>query len=559
MQRKILTILIVMLLPIISFALSTKELAVSINLAGKQRMLSQKMTKEAFLVKAGIDKANNLKKLQKSRDLFNKTLNGLIKGDSDLKLKACKSKKVQNQLKVVKKIWKNFDKNIEKVLNGKANKETYKQLQLKNLTLLKEMNLAVSMYVGESKEGTFKRAQAINLSGKERMLTQKMAKDLLLISQKFNVKNNKKDLKKTSQLFEKILVGLQKGDKSLGLEGTKLPKIKKQLKVGEKLWHEIKPTFKKSIKDKRELHKSISKLDTLLVEMNKAVKLFEKSIKREKQALKLSSLVGEFMKNKSVQNHIINLSGKQRMLTQKMTKLALLISLNVDKDKNKKRLTKAYKLYGKSLNGFLDGDDLLGLPAIKNSKIAGFIKELQKEWSPFSQNIQTIIKSNKRETKALSYVVKNNEKLLKMSNQLVQDFKNSQAKQTFMEKSRANIVDIAGRQRMLTQKMTKEKLLILAKVNVEKNREKLQKTINLFDSSLKGLMNGNKDLMIIKPSNKKIIKQLKIVKAIWRDLKPLYEKKKLKGKELTKIINENPILLAQMHKAVVLSVDVADY
>jgi methyl-accepting chemotaxis protein len=159
----------------------------------------------------------------------------------------------------------------------------------------------------------------------------------------------------------------------------------------------------------------------------------------------------------------------------------------------------------------------------------------------------------------LGYVVKNNEKLLKMSNELVQSFKNSQLKQTFMEKSRSNIVDIAGRQRMLTQKMTKEKLLILAKVAVEKNREKLQKTISLFDTSLKGLMNGNKELTIIKPSNKKIVKQLQIVKAIWRDLKPLYEKKSLKNKELTKVIKENPILLAQMHKAVVLSVDVADY
>jgi len=559
MKRKFLTVFIAMLLPIMAYALSTKELAVSINLAGKQRMLSQKMTKEAFLVKAGIDKAENLKKLQKSRDLFHKTLNGLMKGDSDLKLKACKDSKVQKQLKIVKKLWKNFDINVQKVLNGKASKDTYEQLQLRNLALLKEMNSAVSMYVGQSKEGASKRAQAINLSGKERMLTQKMAKDLLLISQNFNIEKNSKDLKKTWQLFEKILVGLQKGDKSLNLEGTKLPKIKKQLKVGEKLWREIKPTFQKSIKDKKLLNHTISKLDALLIEMNRAVKLFEKSVKREKQALKLSSLVGQFMQKKSVQNHIINLSGKQRMLTQKMTKLSLLISLNINKVENKKRLTKAYKLYEKTLKGFLDGDTSLGLPATKNRDIAAFIQKLQKEWSPFLTNVQTIVKSTKRDSKALGYLIKNNEKLLKMSDQLVQSFKKAQTKQTFMEKSRANIVDVAGRQRMLTQKMAKEKLLVLAKVSADQNRKKLQKTISLFDSSLKGLMHGNKALMIIKPSNKKMAKQLQVVKALWRDLKPLYEKKKLKEKELAKIIDENPILLAQMHKAVLLSVDVADY
>jgi hypothetical protein len=559
MKRKFLTLFIVMLLPIMAYGLSTKQLAVSINLAGKQRMLSQKITKEAFLVKAGIEKTKNLKKLQKSRDLFHKTLNGLMKGDRDLKLKACKNLEVQNQLKIVKKLWKSFDENVQKVLHNKATKDTYKQLQLRNLTLLKEMNSAVSMYVGQSREGSSKRAQAINLSGKERMLTQKMAKDLLLISQNFNVEKNSKDLKKTWQLFEKILLGLQKGDKSLKLEGTKLPKIKKQLKVGEKLWREIKPTFQKSIHSKKLLNQTISKLDTLLVEMNKAVKLFEKSVKREKQALKLSSLVGQFMQKKSVQNHIINLSGKQRMLTQKMSKLALLISLNVNQVENKKSLTKAYKLYEKTLKGFLNGDTSLGLPATKNRKIASFIQKLQKEWSPFSKNIQTIVKSSKRDSKALGYVIKNNEKLLKMSNQLVQSFKKAQTEQTFMEKSRANIVDIAGRQRMLTQKMTKEKLLVLAKVRIDQNRKKLQETINLFDSSLDGLMNGDNTLMITKPSNKKVVKQLQVVNALWRDLKPLYEKKKLQEKELAKVIDENPILLAQMHKAVLLSVDVADY
>ena len=161
--------------------------------------------------------------------------------------------------------------------------------------------------------------------------------------------------------------------------------------------------------------------------------------------------------------------------------------------------------------------------------------------------------------KALSYIVSHNEKLLKMSNHLVQLFKKSGEKQTFMEKARANIVDIAGRQRMLTQKMTKEKLLILAKVNIAENKQKLQQTVSLFDISLTGLAQGNKALKIIKPSNKKMIKQLKVVASSWKRLKPLYLKNVLKKKELVSIIKGNPLLLAQMNKAVSLSEVVADY
>ncbi len=559
MKRYTIIWLMVFVLPLTLFSLTTKELAVSINLAGKQRMLTQKMTKEALLVKAGIDTEENLAKLKKSRDLFDRTLRGLIHGDETLKLKPCQDKVVQVQLQKVVKLWKSFDADIRKVISGKADRKTYERLERENLVLLKQMHKAVTLYVSESKVQTSKRAQAINLSGKERMLTQRMAKDLLLISQKINTKKNKADLKATAKEFETILHGLQKGDKSLGLLGTKLPAIQKQLKKAEKLWGEIHPRFAKVYKDPKVLKETIAKLDTLLVEMDKAVKKFEKSIQRQKQALQLSSLVNSFMNNKNRENHLVNLSGKQRMLTQKMTKLALLVSLNIDKKENKKRLHEAYMLYGKTLKGFVKGDMSLDIEATKDPKIVSYLKEVSREWEPFAANIAKIIKSKKRDKKALAYVVGHNEALLKKSHHLVQLFKKSGGKKSFMEKARLNIVDIAGRQRMLTQKMTKEKLLILAKVAPAKNEKKLHETVSQFDKALEVLIHGDPALKMPKPSNQKVIAQLQKVDGLWKRLKPLYLKEKLGKKELQAIVKGNPVLLAQMNKAVHLTEVVTDY
>jgi hypothetical protein len=560
MKRSILIIwILAVLIPASAFALTTKELAVSINLAGKQRMLTQRMTKEALLVKAGIDTKENIEKLKKSRALFDKTLNGLIHGEKSLKLKPCQDPVVQVQLKKVMKLWNSFDADIRKVIAGKADLNTYKRLEKQNLTLLKEMHKAVTMYVSETKEQTSKRAQAINLSGKERMLTQRMAKDLLLISQGIDTKANRADLKATASEFETILRGLQKGDKKLGLTGTKLPAIKKQLKKGEKLWKDIHPAFATAVKDPKVLKKTIAKLDILLIEMNKAVKKFEKSIQREKQALQLSSLVNNFMQTKNKENHLVNLSGKQRMLTQKMTKLALLVSLNIDKAENKKRLQKAYALYDKTLKGFAKGDISLDIEATKDPKIIAYLKEVNSAWEPFAENIKKIIKSDKRDKKALAYVVKHNESLLKKSHHLVQLFKKSGGKKSFMEKARLNIVDIAGRQRMLTQKMTKEKLLILAKVAPQKNSNKLHESVAQFDKALDVLMQGDTSLKIPKPANADIIAQLQKVDGIWEKLKPLYLKEKPGKKELSIIVKGNPVLLKEMNKAVHLSEVVVDY
>ena len=541
------------------FALTTKELAVSINLAGKQRMLTQKMTKEALLVDAGIDKRANLEKLKKSRALFDKTLKGLLHGNKSLRLKPCQDPKVKVQLKKVLKLWHAFDIDIRKVIAGKADKNTYKRLEKNNLPLLKEMHKAVTMYVSESKQKSSKRAQAINLSGKERMLTQRMAKDLLLISEGIDTKSNRADLQATAKEFETILHGLQKGDKSLHLLATKLPAIKKQLQKGERLWKEIKPAMHKAPKHPKLLAKTISQLDTLLVTMDKAVKKYEKSIQREKQALALSSLVNSFMKHKKSENHVVNLSGKQRMLTQKMTKLALLVTLGIDKEANKKRLEQAAALYAKTLEGFAKGDPSLGLEAAKSPEVVAYLKEVNAAWKPFSQNIQKIIGSGGKDTKALAYVVKHNEALLKKSHHLVQLFKKSGGKKSFMEKARLNIVDIAGRQRMLTQKMTKEKLLILAKVAPKQNDKKLHETIGQFDSALKMLIAGDASHRIPKPSNAKMIAQLQRVSALWEKLKPVYLQKKTGKKALSAIVQGNPVLLKEMNKAVHISEVVADY
>ena len=49
----------------------------AINLAGKQRMLTQKMSKEFLLIGLQIDQAKNLRRLRATRNLFDRTLTGL--------------------------------------------------------------------------------------------------------------------------------------------------------------------------------------------------------------------------------------------------------------------------------------------------------------------------------------------------------------------------------------------------------------------------------------------------------------------------------------------------
>ena len=89
-----------------------------INLAGRQRMLSQKMTKEALLFAKGeISKSD----LINTVEVFDKTLNALVHGGkAPLDLNQSKSTvlplpknlEIKAQLEKVKSLWKDFYKNI---------------------------------------------------------------------------------------------------------------------------------------------------------------------------------------------------------------------------------------------------------------------------------------------------------------------------------------------------------------------------------------------------------------------------------------------------------------
>ncbi len=251
-----------------------------INLAGKQRMLTQKMSKEALFIAKGIDVDANTASLKKTAALFDKTLKGLALGDESLNLPKTQNAEILAQLQKVTGLWATFKANIDKVIGGNSDKATLEAIAKENIPLLKNMNKAVQMYAKASGSKLDPQmAKTINLAGKQRMLTQKMTKELLLVANGIDASANTENTKKTVALFEKTLNGLIKGDESLGLKGTKDANILKQLEVVQKLLANYKPIIEKVDTSDEALKKALKLNIPLLKNMNKAVKMYEASIK----------------------------------------------------------------------------------------------------------------------------------------------------------------------------------------------------------------------------------------------------------------------------------------
>jgi hypothetical protein len=258
-----------------AYAAIHKEMAVKINLSGKQRMLTQKMSKESLLISQDIDKAENLENLKASMNLFEKTLKGLRNGDESLELAKTDNDEILKQLDIVDKKWAEFKPLIETVIEEKADNATLEKIAELNLPLLSEMNKAVKLYEISAGSNVSELAITINLSGKQRMLTQKMTKELLLIAHNIDTDNNRKNLNETIVLFDKTLKGLEKGDSDLYLEATTDENILKQLATIKTKWDNFRPVVSKAKTDKENLQQAAELNLPLLDEMNKAVKMYE--------------------------------------------------------------------------------------------------------------------------------------------------------------------------------------------------------------------------------------------------------------------------------------------
>ncbi len=152
-------IIILMFLATLYVTQKQKDDGMLINLAGRQRMLSQKMSKELhhFMWLSQQNKKADAAAAQvrSTMKIFAMTLDALTrsgKAPLSLDLKTTEYRQVPaarepalSQLNNVGSLWKQFPPLIEKVLQGKNTLQELEWLSTNNVVLLKEMNKAVGI------------------------------------------------------------------------------------------------------------------------------------------------------------------------------------------------------------------------------------------------------------------------------------------------------------------------------------------------------------------------------------------------------------------------------
>ncbi|MDH3912822.1 MAG: type IV pili methyl-accepting chemotaxis transducer N-terminal domain-containing protein [Rhodospirillales bacterium] len=219
--------------------------------------------------------------------------------------------------------------------------------------------------------------------------------------------------------------------------------------------------------------------------------------------------------------HVIDIADLQSMLTEKMSKELMLVALEIDPEENLGNLRSTRNLFHRRLSALRNGDVELALPGTLDPAILDDLDKVEELWPSMDTAIKQSLQSEKSTAEAVEVIDELGQPLLSAVDETAaayQDLsKNSRAIFSILEIALAK----AARQRMLTQKMAKEYLMIAYGHDVEANSAALIGSIRDFDRTLKGLIAGDYDLLIMPAPTPQLQRQLRDVDRLWKEFKEL--------------------------------------
>jgi nitrate/nitrite-specific signal transduction histidine kinase len=219
----------------------------------------------------------------------------------------------------------------------------------------------------------------------------------------------------------------------------------------------------------------------------------------------------------------IALSGKLRMLSQRIPAAACHAHRSIDKTASLELLAAAIAEFDRIVNGLEFGDAELNMPGAETDrKVLKALKDLHVTWDPFKVSADALV-NGAGSLRELDLLLGQNMDLLNSAKALVVQIVAEYSNPNDMLQSHSMVIDIAGRQRMLSQKISKEACVAAGDHRTAETTSALSGTVDMFEASLNALRHGHQAAGIVPPPNSEISAGLEEIAADWKDVKPLLE------------------------------------
>lgn len=250
----------------------------------------------------------------------------------------------------------------------------------------------------------------------------------------------------------------------------------------------------------------------------------------------------------------VNIAGRERMLIQRVVKTACFSSLGIERSRNREELVAAQDLFVQSLEALQAGDPVVGLSPETSDDLLADFAAIEAEWIEVTGLAGAAISPTGISTDDLRSLDMVGLDLLEKGNSVVQQVSQTYGQQLEDLPLILSIsIDVAGRQRMLSQKMAKEFCLIDAGVDGDENRVRLAASIQVFNATLSGLQNGLSGMVIAAP-NYDIRQKLREVASLWAPidvvLQSVADGAEITDEDRAAVVNNMDAVLEAMNEAV---------
>ena len=228
----------------------------------------------------------------------------------------------------------------------------------------------------------------------------------------------------------------------------------------------------------------------------------------------------QFLEDDGASNRI-DFSGKLRMLSQRIPAAACNLAAGIDTQTSAAVLNSAAAEFDQIVNALEFGDESLGIIGVEERRktLVG-LRKLRESWEPMFAEAQQIADGNGSADIVMA-MADHSAEVLRIAVLLVSEISGQYSNPTAVLQIDALTIDIAGRQRMLSQRISKNICLVASGVNADVAMDELASAAQAFETSLDALRNGMPDAGIKSPPNTDVANGLEVVVEDWANLKPI--------------------------------------
>jgi hypothetical protein len=216
----------------------------------------------------------------------------------------------------------------------------------------------------------------------------------------------------------------------------------------------------------------------------------------------------------------MDLAAKLRMMPEAIAAEACIYATHANDNIASADLITKLEEFPKILAALEFGDDSLGVLGPEDSrKILKGLQVLADEWAPMEAAAKDLLASGGDNAAALTVIYAQEPKVLAITQKLYTEVSAVYADPNSLSTASALVIDIAGRQEMLLEKMVKESCQISTGAGTPETSASLATSVSNFDVTMTALINGMPEAGVPPPPTPQIRAELEAIHAEWQTVR----------------------------------------